>query len=165
MPTPAYQVQWTAAGLAAIAAAQVGGAQILIDQVVMTETDLTDMDPLATDIPNEIGPFPVTVRELVPGYSSRFKVTTIIPAESGGYTVRGIGFRSGGQLLAQARYPATYRAAAGEGGQSNLKIEAVFIVTNAAVVFVTENDDDVFVTRTTVRDILEEELSYYRLHW
>jgi phage-related tail fiber protein len=160
-----YFVRFTSAGNALLTAALApGGDPVLIAEIGVTPTALPTPNDGASVLPDEIDRFPVYSREIVAGHPTQLKVKVVIPASVGDFDIRGLGlYDADGVLLAQANFPPTRKPLLVQGAEVTLPLSVILEHTNADTVFVTGAAGNVFMTESQVRELVSDELSFFRL--
>ncbi|ELE9728657.1 phage tail protein [Enterobacter kobei] len=136
-----YYIIITDAGVALEAAAHAAG-----EPVVLTAFGVCDggaaftPDPTQTTLENEIDRWDISSLSVSPDDNSVLIAQCIIPASSGGYTIRGMGLYAGDTLYAVGNYPDQPKPAPDSGYAASLEILAQLAVSDTADVTLNVTD-------------------------
>lgn len=158
-----YYVVTTDAGLIAINAAAVTGTDLVITEIAVGDADGAEPAFIGpeTALINEIARFPVESVTIPSGKPTQRSVKAVVPAESGGYTIREVGlFSATGTLIAIAKYPPTVKPPLSEGFGSDLAITLITELGRADVTVV-DGGSLVFVTNESLLQVINQ----YRDTW
>lgn len=127
----------TALGLAAMAAAEATGAPVTLTHMAVGDGNGNPVTPseAQTSLAREL--FRATINRVFqsPTEPNRFTAELVIPATTGGFTLREVGvFDADGSLFAVGNLPATYKPVASEGAYADTVVRLDFMVTNADIV-------------------------------
>ncbi|ELY5938914.1 phage tail protein [Cronobacter malonaticus] len=98
-------------------------------------------DPALTTLENEVYRGEISSLSVSPDDDSVLVAQCIVPASSGGYTIRGIGLYAGDTLYAVGNYPDQPKPAPDTGYAASLEILAQMAVSDTADVTLTVADD------------------------
>lgn len=136
-----YYIIITDAGVALEASAHAAG-----EPVVLTAFGVCDggaaftPDPAQTTLANEVYRGDISSLSVSADDASVLEVQCIIPASSGGYTIRGIGLYAGDTLYAVGNYPDQPKPAPDSGYAASLEILAQLAVSDTADVTLNVTD-------------------------
>jgi phage-related tail fiber protein len=134
---PTFKTIHTRLGLIAMAQAEATGSSINLTQMAVGDGNgnATTPDEMQTTLVREL--FRASINRVFqsPTEPNRFTAEIVIPATTGGFTMREIGvFDSDGTLFAVGNLPATYKPVASEGAYADTVVRMEFLVTNTSVV-------------------------------
>lgn len=129
-----YYILITDAGAALEAAAHASGEKVALAEFGVCDGGVDFIpDPTATTFPNEIDRWPISSLTISEDNAAQFVAQCIIPANSGGYTVRGIAiYASDGTLYATGNYSNQDKPAPDSGLAVSLEILAQLAVSDTA---------------------------------
>lgn len=143
----------TTYGLAAIAAAEASGIPINLTHMAVGDGGGSAVAPTEgmTALVNERWRTTINTVTQDPANPAVFYVEIMIPAATGGWTIREVGvFDDDGNLFAVSNYPETYKTVPGDGATNDLVIRLEIIVSNASVITVTIDPSVSIASRTWV---------------
>ena len=132
-----YKSIHTRAGLAAMASAEATGTPINLTQMAVGDGNGNAVNPDETQTTLVRELFRASVNRVFqsPTEPNRFTAELVIPATTGGFTLREVGvFTADGTLFAVGNLPATYKPVATEGAFADTVVRFEFLVTNASVI-------------------------------
>lgn len=150
---PTYQTLHTNYGLAAIAAATASGVAVNLTQIAVGDGNGFDAMPSAAQVAlvREVYRAAINVVRRDPVDSTVYYIEMVIPAATGGWTIREFGvFDDTGSLFAVGNFPATYKSVPTDGAVSDLVIQAVLVVSNAGVINITLDPNVAIASRQWV---------------
>lgn len=162
--TQPFYMKLTAAGLAAYAAAAVSEEPIVVADIVIGDGDGAVVEPTGaeTALYNQVAVLTVTDKVVDEDHPTWAIFKTLIPAETGGFTIREVGFRDGeGVLLAIGKYPEQYKPLAADGFAEDLTLELAVAVANADLLVISESSV-VLASQAFVRTELARRLTWFR---
>lgn len=163
-----FLVKMTPAGLAAFAAAYANSTPVNLLEVAIGDGNGAPITPTGneTQLYHELNRHPIESHSIHEDNDNWIVVNFVIPAESGGYTIRELGiYNHNNVLLAIASYPATYKPLLSEGFSSDLEIDAIMMVTNASEITIIDGGSVVYATRVYVTNFVNEYVNWYNLNW
>lgn len=136
-----YYIIITDAGVALEAAAHAAGEPVTLTAFGVCDggTAFTP-DPTQTALPNEVYRGDISSLSVSADDASALVAQCVIPATSGGYTIRGIGLYAGDTLYAVGNYPDQPRPAPDSGYAASLEILAQLAVSDTADVTLNVTD-------------------------
>lgn len=144
-----YSTVITNAGLAALAAAQSGGAAVTITHIAYGDGNgsIVVPDPAQTALTHEVHRRAINGISTDPLHPEWVVIESTIPPDIGGWTVREVGvILTDGTLFAVASYPEVYKPTVLESAGRDLYVKMILSVGNASNV--TIQVDGSFVTAT-----------------
>ncbi|MDO9428446.1 MAG: phage tail protein [Methylobacterium sp.] len=153
MTTQTYGMVVTAAGAAKLAVALAGGAAVSLKDMVLGDGAGTPYVPTRaeTALRREVARVPVETVAQDPVNPPWARVTGVIPAATGGFTIREIGlYDTAGTLFAIGNYPETYKPVVAEGASFDAPITVILQVGSASAVTITLDASLVYATRQWV---------------
>lgn len=163
-----FTVKLTDAGLAAFANAVVNSTPVIISEIAVGDGGGAPIEPTGdeTSLYNEIGRHPTTSVEVHDEHANWIVVEGIVPAESGGYTIREVGiYADDGTLIAIAAYPEQYKPALVEGFGEDLTMRLIMMVVNASQITIEDGGSVVYATRVWLEQRLSQTVNWYTLNW
>lgn len=163
-----FAVKLTEAGLAAFADAVVNSAPVIIGEIAIGDGGGAPIAPTGeeTALYNEIGRHPTTAVTIHDEHDNWIVVEAVVPAESGGYTIREVGIYSNeGTLLAIASYPEQYKPEIAEGFGEDLTMRLIMMVVNASQITIEDGGSVVYATRVWLEQRLSQVVNWYTLNW
>jgi phage-related tail fiber protein len=133
----AYKCIHTTTGLALMTSAEAAGTQIRLTHMAVGDGNGNPVTPSEgmANLVRERYRAPVNRVYQDPSISNKFSAELIIPASTGGFTLREIGvFDSNGNLFVVGNLPDTYKPTSSEGAYSDAVVRVDFMVTNASIV-------------------------------
>lgn len=112
-----YYVIFTTIGLQRLAEAQAAGVPLVFDELAVGDGNGAAVTPSAamTGLVNERARVDVNLVEIHPDAADTVRVEGLIPAATGGFTIREAGLFANGELIAIASYPAIYKPNLADG--------------------------------------------------
>lgn len=136
-----YHIIITDAGAALETAAHAAGDPLMLTEFTVCDGDNAfTPDPAMTSLPGETYRGEISSLTVSPDDPSVLVAQCIIPASSGGYTIRGIGIYAGDTLYAVGNYPDQPKPAPDSGYAASLEILAQLAVSNTADVTLNVTD-------------------------
>ncbi|DAB30677.1 MAG TPA: hypothetical protein CFH84_02685 [Sulfurimonas sp. UBA12504] len=129
-----FSVLITTYGLAALAAAQAGGAAVAISEMAFGDGDGFAITPDAaqTALTNEVHRRAINDISVDANDLSRVVINCVIPQDIGGFSVREVGLiLNDGTLFAVASYPETYKPTLAESAGRELYVKLIMSLGNA----------------------------------
>lgn len=124
-------------GLAKIANSQVTGNKVNLVEMAVGDSNGSYYNPTSNDVTlqNEKWRGPIGSVEIDEDNANWIVIETVIPSETGGFTLREVGlFDEEGNLIAIGKYPETYKPVLDEGSAKDLYIRMIIEVSNASAV-------------------------------
>lgn len=162
-----YKAILTTLGLTRLADAQSSGTPLVFTHLAVGDGDGSPITPDAsmTALVNETARVEVNNVDIMPGAPTTVRVEGLIPAETGGFTIREAGlFNAAGELLAVASYPDIYKPVPADGASVEEYIRVLITYANVEDIALTVDTSVVMATRLYVDekdDELEEALKVY----
>lgn len=164
-----YFAIFTTLGLQRLAEAQASGVPLVFATVRVGDGNGSEITPLAsmTALVNEVASVDVNLVEIHPDAPSTVRVEGLIPAATGGFTIREAGlFNGDDEMIAIASYPPTYKPNLADGVSvdeyirillvyENLE-EAIELTADLSVVTATRPYVDARVDELTARIAVQE---------
>lgn len=160
-------MRMTAAGLAAYATAAVSNEPILVTHICIGDGDgvVVEPDGSESELYNEVASLAVTAKVTDADQPTWAIFRTIVPAETGGFTIREVGFKDpDGVLLAIGKYPEQFKPTAEDGFAEDLTLELAVAVLNADLLVIAETSA-VYATQEWTRRALARRLTWYKKTW
>lgn len=145
----------TNVGMAAIANAQVSQSKVDFANIAVGDSNGSYYNPVATatKLVNEVWRGPINSISLDETNPNWIIIETVIPATTGGFSVREIGvLDTNGTLLAIGKVPETYKPAAAQGSLKDLYLRIILEVSNASVVTLKVDPAVIFASKKYVDD-------------
>lgn len=127
----------TTYGLAAMASAEAAGTSINLTHMAVGDGNGNAVAPTIsqTALVREMFRAPINRVFQSPTDPNRFTAELVIPASTGGFTLREVGvFDADGSLFAVGNLPATYKPVDSEGAYADTVVRLDFMVSNADVI-------------------------------
>ena len=154
--TTSYKTLLTVAGRAAFAAAgRDVPVPIQLKYISVGDAEGTAYTPTGreTSLKRRVWRGTVHRAVSVPGHTDQLLVEGIVPASEGGWTVREVGLLDGrSRLLAIASYPETHKSTPQQGAGTEIVIQLILKVANAASVTLTLDSSAAFATTSALTD-------------
>lgn len=146
----AFSTIHTNYGLQALSRAESTGAQIRLTHMAVGDGNgnAVTPDPAQTTLVRER--FRATINRVFQDASNplRFTAELVIPASTGGFTLREVGvFDASGSLFAVGNLPATYKPTPADGAFSDTVVRLDFMVSNASTITLQIDPNVVVVTQ------------------
>lgn len=132
-----YTTIHTTYGLNALAAAQATGVPINLTHIAVGDGGGSDVTPTPamTALVNERYRTTVNTVQQDPSNPTIYYVEMLIPAGTGGWTIREVGvFSDSGALFAVSNFPATYKSVPSDGATNDLAIRLELVVASAGLI-------------------------------
>lgn len=160
-----YFTIFTTIGLARLAAAQVSGTPLVFTHVAIGDGGGSPItpNPSMTGLVAERARFPVNSISLAPDAANTVRVEALIPAGSGGFTVREAGiFSAANELIAIASYPPVALPLPGDGAwvQGYVRLLLVYAVVSA--IAITIDGSVITATRFDLDDATAGDLALWQ---
>jgi len=137
-------------GLQELARAESTGTQILLTHMAVGDGNGNPVTPSPTQTQLVREMFRATINRVYqsPDNPLRFTAELVIPASTGGFTLREVGvFDADGSLFAVGNLPATYKPVDTEGAYSDTVVRLDFMVSNASTITLQVDPNVVVVTQ------------------
>ena len=154
--TTTYKTVLTAAGRAAFAAAG-RGVSLQLKYISVGDAGGTAYTPDGTETSLKHRVWRGTVHRAVsvPGHTDQLLVEGVVPVDEGGWTVREVGLLDArSRLLAVASYPETHKSTPQQGAGTEIVIQLILKVANAASVTLTLDSSAAFATTSALTDAI-----------
>ena len=151
----AYEAILTTIGLAKIADAIANNTSVNITTGAVGDGNGNAVTPNAswTDLVREVYTGTLNRVDIDPANSSRVLAELVIPAASGGWTIREVGLVDDeGDLIAVAAFPAIYKPTAAEGATIDLIIRLILDVSNTSAITLQVDTSIIVASRSWVED-------------
>jgi hypothetical protein len=148
---PTYFAIFTTVGLERLAEAQASGTPLVFVDVAVGDGGGSEITPLAsmTALVNETARVTVNNVDIAPGAPTTVRVEGLIPAATGGFTIREAGlFNGAGELIAIASYPPIYKPVPADGVSIEEYIRILLVYEETTAIALTV--DTSVVTATTL---------------
>ncbi|HKY46150.1 MAG TPA: phage tail protein [Pyrinomonadaceae bacterium] len=148
-----YKTILTNRGLQLEAEAAASGVPIVLTDMAVGDGNGNPVtpNPAQTSLARERYRAELNTLSVDPANSSRFIAELIIPAATGGFTMREVGlYTADSELFAVANVPDTYKPVDSEGAFSDTIIRMIFVVSNAEVITLVIDPNVAVATRTWV---------------
>ena len=158
MTTLSYKTLLTTAGEAAFASAS-RGIPLQLTYISVGDGGGTAYTPDGTEtsLKGPVWRGAVHRAVSVPGHPDQLLVEGIVPASEGGWTVREVGLLDGrSRLLAIASYPETHKPTPQQGADTEIVIQLILKVANAASVTLTLDSSAAFATASALTDAIKD---------
>lgn len=164
----AFNVKLTTAGLAVFADAVANSTPVTLFEIGIGDGNGSAITPTGgeTALYNELDRHPILESSIDPDHPNWIVVDVLVPAESGGYTIREIGlYDDADTLLAIASYPEQYKPTLAEGFGEDLRIKFIMEVTNASEVTIIDGGTVEYATITRLYQAMTQVVNWYTLNW
>lgn len=161
---PTYFAIITTLGLQRLAEAQASGNPLVFTDLAVGDGNGSEITPLAsmTELVNETARVSVNSVEIAPGAPTTVRVEGLIPAATGGFTIREAGlFNGDGELIAIASYPPIYKPVPADGVSVEEYIRILLVYEETTAIALTVDTSVIIATRLYVDerdDVLEGEV-------
>lgn len=156
---PTYYSIFTTVGLARLAEAQASGIPLVFTEVAVGDGGGSPITPLAamTALVNETARVSVNSVDIQPDAPTTVRVEGLIPAATGGFTIREAGlFNADGELIAIASYPPIYKPDPGDGLAVEEYVRVLLVYTEVSAIALTVDTSAIVATRLYVDKIREQ---------
>lgn len=164
---PAYGVKITDVGLAAFADAYANSTPVELSQMLIGDGngETPVFTGAETELVNEVSRHPLTLIDKPEPTQIRAKA--LVPAESGGYTIREVGLvDTSNRLLAVAAYPETVKPPLSDGFGADLNVTLIMEVANAASIVIEDGGSLIYVTTENLVTIMNTyRPTWYEMNW
>lgn len=149
----------TSIGKASITNATTLGGKVDFKYMALGDGNGTYYSPVEsqTTLVNEVHRTQINHIQVDPKNPSWIRLSIVIPANVGGFTVREVGaFDAEGNLLIIGKYPETYKPVLDDGSTKDLTINMILEVSNASIVNLRVDPSVVIATNEYVDDKFKE---------
>ncbi len=150
---PTYYAVLTDVGVTKLAAALATYTPIVFADLAVGDGSGSTITPLSsmTELVNETARVSVNLVEVDPENANQVRVEGLIPAVTGGFTIREAGiFDEDGDMIAVASYPPIYKPVPGDGVSVEEYIRILLVVESAAAVELSVDTSVIVATRLYV---------------
>ena len=164
MPSPTYFAIWTTVGLTRLAEAIASGHPVPFAYVAVGDGNGAPITPAAgmTALVHETARVQTNDVSTLPADPRTVRVEGLIPAATGGFTIREAGvFNFAGELLAIASYPPVYKPTPADGVSVQEYIRLLLQPSDVTAVQLTVDTSVITATRLDVDDATAGKLALW----
>lgn len=146
----------TNTGKAKIANSLPTGTKVNLTTLKVGDSNGTYYNPseTQTDLVHTVYSCNVTSVEVDSTNSNWINITSVIPSDQGGFTIREVGvFDDGGNLIAIGKYPETYKPTASDGSTKELYLKMTLEVSNSSSVTLKIDPTVILATKSDINTL------------